>query len=171
MRYVMALAALVLALQGHAQAPGVLEEIVVTASLRETNLLDTPAAISAFDFDTRQLLKIENALDVVGRTPSLSITTFRVSLRDRRDSVQQVDNVDHQPRVKETITNIGTAPATIIRRKGEVTAPVEELSSAVSAIAGGINRPAEEAVIHNDHRERLLANLRDLHHACDRQAI
>ena len=64
-----------------AQSNTALEEVIVTANKRETNLLDTPAAVSAFDSATRDLLGIDNAWDLVGRTPSLSVTTYRVSLR------------------------------------------------------------------------------------------
>jgi iron complex outermembrane receptor protein len=65
----------------YAQSITTLEEIIVTANKRETNLLETPAAISAFDSSTRDLLGIDNAWDLVGRTPSLSVTSYRVSLR------------------------------------------------------------------------------------------
>jgi len=58
-----------------------LEEIIVTANKRETTLMETAASVSAFDSDTRNLLGIEGSGDLVARTPSLTITTFRVSIR------------------------------------------------------------------------------------------
>lgn len=58
-----------------------LEEIIVTANKRETSLMETAASVSAFDSDTRALLGIEGSGDLVARTPSLTITTFRVSIR------------------------------------------------------------------------------------------
>ncbi|MCP4467288.1 MAG: TonB-dependent receptor, partial [Halieaceae bacterium] len=60
---------------------GVLEELIVTATKRETTLMDTPASISAFDKDTLTQLGITGSEDLVANTPSLSITTFRVSIR------------------------------------------------------------------------------------------
>lgn len=59
----------------------VLEEIIVTANKRESSLMQTAASVSAFDSDTRALLGIEGSADLVARTPSLTITTFRVSIR------------------------------------------------------------------------------------------
>ena len=58
-----------------------LEEIIVTANKRESSLMQTPASVSAFDSSTRELLGIENNLDLQARTPSLTITSFRVSIR------------------------------------------------------------------------------------------
>ena len=64
-----------------AERAGVLEELIVTATKRETTLMDTPASISAFDKDTLTQLGITGSEDLVANTPSLSITTFRVSIR------------------------------------------------------------------------------------------
>lgn len=58
-----------------------LEEIIVTANKREVSLMDTAASISAFDSDTLNQLGITNSQDLAVHTPSLSITTFRVSIR------------------------------------------------------------------------------------------
>lgn len=58
-----------------------LEEIIVTANKRESTLMETAAAITAFDSDTMDLLGIEGSSDLVARTPSLTITTFRVAIR------------------------------------------------------------------------------------------
>lgn len=71
----------VLPLHAVAASPLALEEIIVTANKRETSLMETAASISAFDSDTRALLGIEGSSDLVARTPSLTITTFRVSIR------------------------------------------------------------------------------------------
>jgi iron complex outermembrane receptor protein len=81
MRYLAVLPLLFMAGADQSRSANVLEEVYVTANKRETNLLETPAAISAFDSSTRDLLGIDNAQDMVGRTPSLSITTFRIVLR------------------------------------------------------------------------------------------
>ena len=56
----------------HAQ--GQLEEIVVTASKRQTTLLDTPLAVTAFDAAALETFSIDDAQDLAARTPSLSIT-------------------------------------------------------------------------------------------------
>lgn len=61
--------------------PNGLEEIIVTANKREVSLMDTAASISAFDSATMNQLGINNSQDLVAHTPSLSITTFRVSIR------------------------------------------------------------------------------------------
>ena len=58
-----------------------LEEITVTANRRETNLMDTPVAVSSFDADTRELLGIYNRFDLEQRTPSLTITDYKISIR------------------------------------------------------------------------------------------
>lgn len=62
-------------------APAGLEEIIVTANKRESSLMDTAAALSAFDSDSMRQLGIENAADISARTPSLNITTFRIAIR------------------------------------------------------------------------------------------
>lgn len=58
-----------------------LEEIIVTATKRETSLMETAGSISAFDGDAFDLLGIEGSDDLTGRTPSLTIGTFRVAIR------------------------------------------------------------------------------------------
>lgn len=58
-----------------------LEEIIVTANKREASLMDTAASISAFDSSTLNQLGITGSQDLTAHTPSLSITTFRVSIR------------------------------------------------------------------------------------------
>ncbi|CAA0121936.1 Colicin I receptor [Halioglobus japonicus] len=58
-----------------------LEEIIVTANKREASLMDSAASLSAFDSATLNQLGITGAEDLVAHTPSLSITTFRVSIR------------------------------------------------------------------------------------------
>jgi iron complex outermembrane recepter protein len=58
-----------------------LEEIIVTANKREASLMETAASVSAFDTTAFDLLGIEGSRDLVARTPSLTITTFRVAIR------------------------------------------------------------------------------------------
>jgi iron complex outermembrane receptor protein len=74
-------AAFLTAAHCYSQDQVILEEIVVTANKRESSILKTAAAISAFDSESRDRLGLDTAWDLVGRTPSLSITNFRVSLR------------------------------------------------------------------------------------------
>lgn len=74
----------ILAAKASAQDAGqrlALEEIIVTANKRESTLLETAAAVSAFDASTLQQLGIQNALDIVVHTPSLSITANKISIR------------------------------------------------------------------------------------------
>ncbi len=52
-----------------------LEEIVVTATKRATNLQDTPVTVNAFDSSTIQEAGINNASDLANSTPSLSVNT------------------------------------------------------------------------------------------------
>ncbi len=64
-----------------AEAVNALEEIIVTATKRESSLMETAASISAFDSATLTELGIDNGLDLTAHTPSLSVTTFTVSIR------------------------------------------------------------------------------------------
>ena len=50
----------------------VLEEVIVTAFKRESVLMETAAAVSAFDGNAREELGINNALDLAAHTPSLN---------------------------------------------------------------------------------------------------
>ena len=59
----------------------VLEEVIVTANKRESNIMDTPAAVSAYDQEIMDILGIENAGDIARHTPSLTIAPSRVSIR------------------------------------------------------------------------------------------
>jgi len=52
------------------------EEIVVTAQRRSENMQDVPIAISAFGAEDIGAARIEEFQDIVGRIPSLSISTF-----------------------------------------------------------------------------------------------
>ncbi len=52
-----------------------LEEIVVTATKRATNLQDTPVTVNAFDSSTIQEAGINNAGDLANSTPSLSVNS------------------------------------------------------------------------------------------------
>ncbi|MEM9257270.1 MAG: TonB-dependent receptor [Pseudomonadota bacterium] len=78
---VLAVSALLIACNALQASDVALEEVIVTATKRETSLMETPASISAFGEDARDLLGIYNGTDLVGRTPSLTITTFRVAIR------------------------------------------------------------------------------------------
>ncbi|MBT7721059.1 MAG: TonB-dependent receptor [Halieaceae bacterium] len=65
------------------QGASQLEEVIVTANRRQSSLLDTPIAISAFDAATLGKFSINSAQDLVARTPSLSMTgtPSKVSIR------------------------------------------------------------------------------------------
>jgi iron complex outermembrane receptor protein len=62
-------------------AQKMLEEVVVVAQKRETNLMDTAAAVSAFNADTRDDLGIDNLQDLALHTPSLTVAPSRISIR------------------------------------------------------------------------------------------
>ena len=64
-----------------AAAQKVLEEVVVVAQKRETNLMDTAAAVSAFDGNTRDELGIDNLQDLAIHTPSMTVAPSRISIR------------------------------------------------------------------------------------------
>lgn len=53
----------------------VLEEIVVTAQRRAENIQDVSIAISAFDANTLRQQSIANAYDIVGKVPSVMVST------------------------------------------------------------------------------------------------
>ena len=76
-------APLVYSSQGWSEDALALEEVVVTANRRESTLLETPTAVSAFDADAIKNFSINNAQDLVVRTPSLSMTgtPSKVSIR------------------------------------------------------------------------------------------
>jgi len=58
-----------------------LEVVVVTANRVESNLMETPAAVTSFDSDSREQLGIENLADLSARTPSLTVAPSRISIR------------------------------------------------------------------------------------------
>jgi iron complex outermembrane receptor protein len=64
-----------------AMASASLEEIIVTANKRESSLMETATSVTAFDGSAFDLLGIEGSRDLQARTPSLTITTFRVAIR------------------------------------------------------------------------------------------
>ncbi|WP_169714010.1 TonB-dependent receptor [Oceanicoccus sagamiensis] len=64
-----------------ATAQVVLEEIIVVSTRDESSLMETSASVSAFDSDTRDLLGIDNAQDLVVHSPSLVIAPSRISIR------------------------------------------------------------------------------------------
>ena len=59
------------------------DEIIVTATKRETSLNDTPVAVSAFTKDTRDKLGIEGIQDIADLTPGVTIqdSPNRISIR------------------------------------------------------------------------------------------
>ena len=93
-------AVLVLSLPTAPDAEAALEEIIVTATKRETSLMETAASLSAFDGSAFDLYGIEGSRDLVARTPSLTITTFRVAIRGvgrRGPSLAEGPAMKHDP--------------------------------------------------------------------------
>lgn len=68
-----ALAAQALLLPGPAFAQGALEEIVVTAARRATNVQDVPMAVSAFSAEALEVQNIENLQDVTSIVPNVLV--------------------------------------------------------------------------------------------------
>jgi iron complex outermembrane receptor protein len=60
-------------------ASGTVEELVVTAERRQTNLQDTPIAISAFSAQTLADRKVDSIRDLAGQIPNLSISRVTIS--------------------------------------------------------------------------------------------
>ena len=58
-----------------------LEEIVVTATKRETTLMETAAAVTSFDANTRDMMNLDGPADLAARSPSLTIAPSRVNIR------------------------------------------------------------------------------------------
>ncbi len=64
-----------------AAAQKVLEEVIVLAERQESNLMETAAAVSVFDAETRNLQGIDNLQDLAIRTPSMTVAPSRISIR------------------------------------------------------------------------------------------
>jgi len=60
-------------------ASGTVEELVVTAERRQTNLQDTPIAISAFSAQTLADRKVDSIRDLSGQIPNFSISRVTIS--------------------------------------------------------------------------------------------
>ena len=58
---------------------GTVEELVVTAERRQTNLQDTPIAISAFSAQTLADRKVDSIRDLAGQIPNFSISRVTIS--------------------------------------------------------------------------------------------
>jgi iron complex outermembrane recepter protein len=66
--------------QAQTQAPAALEEIVVTAERRETNLQDTPVAVTAITGDTLRALGAATIEDLQVFTPGITITNDSMAI-------------------------------------------------------------------------------------------
>ncbi|MBN8429653.1 TonB-dependent receptor [Microbulbifer salipaludis] len=64
-----------------AMADSTLEEVVVTANKRESGLMETAAAVSAFNSEARDAIGIDDSADLAARAPSLTIAPSRISIR------------------------------------------------------------------------------------------
>lgn len=61
--------------QSDSAAPMMLEEVMVTATKRETNVMKTPVAVSAFDQKELQRQGVKSARDLAGKIPNLQLAT------------------------------------------------------------------------------------------------
>ncbi|MEM1114079.1 MAG: TonB-dependent receptor [Pseudomonadota bacterium] len=75
------LTSLVVAVVPAAAAEIALEEAIVAAERRDTALISTPVAVTAFDTTRRERLGIDNTADLAAHTPSLVIAPSSVSIR------------------------------------------------------------------------------------------
>ncbi|MBA4010311.1 MAG: TonB-dependent receptor [Phenylobacterium sp.] len=76
-----------------ADAPSV-EELIVTAERRATNLQETPIAISAFSAQTLADRKIDNIRDLAGSVPNLSVSRVTISHTTQTYSLRGVGESD-----------------------------------------------------------------------------
>ncbi len=76
-----------------ADAPGV-DEVVVTAQRRETNLQNTPIAISAFGAKDLQDRKIDSIRDLAGQIPNFAIARANISYTTQTYSLRGVGEAD-----------------------------------------------------------------------------
>lgn len=78
-----------------AEAPS-LEEVVVTAQKREESLQETPIAISAFDQQQLEELRVTDLTDLKGYVPSLSIAPFAATRAAPVIFIRGMGNIDVQ---------------------------------------------------------------------------
>jgi iron complex outermembrane receptor protein len=79
---------------GAPEAPSVLESIVVTAERRQSNLQNTPIAISAFSPGVLQERAIGSIRDLAGQVPNLSIARANISYTTQTYSLRGVGETD-----------------------------------------------------------------------------
>lgn len=98
-----ALAGSIAAWSGSAAAQGVqaaatdanaVEELIVTAERRATNLQDTPIAITAFSAQVLADRKIDNLRDLAGQVPNLSVSRVTISHTTQTYSLRGVGEGD-----------------------------------------------------------------------------
>jgi len=70
------------------------EELVVTAERRATNLQDTPIAITAFSAQALEDRKVDNVRDLAGQIPNLSISRVTISHTTQTYSLRGVGESD-----------------------------------------------------------------------------
>jgi iron complex outermembrane receptor protein len=76
------------------QAANVLENVIVTADRRETNLQNTPIAITAFGPSTLQDRGVNSIRDLAGQVPNLSIPRASISYTTQTYSLRGIGESD-----------------------------------------------------------------------------
>ncbi|MET0271693.1 MAG: TonB-dependent receptor [Phenylobacterium sp.] len=71
-----------------------IEELVVTAERRETNLQDTPIAITAFSAQALADRKVDNIRDLAGQIPNLTISRVTISHTTQTYSLRGIGESD-----------------------------------------------------------------------------
>ena len=79
---------------GATEPSNVLEKVVVTADRRETNLQDTPSAITAFGPNTLQDRAVTSLRDLAGQIPNLSIARANISYTTQTYALRGIGEVD-----------------------------------------------------------------------------
>ncbi len=79
---------------GEDSAPSALEEVIVTAERRETNLQDTPIAITALNASALEERDVDSIRDLAGQIPNLSISRVTISHTTQTYSLRGVGESD-----------------------------------------------------------------------------
>jgi iron complex outermembrane receptor protein len=90
-----------------------LEEVIITATKRETSLMDTGIAVSAFDASALKDLNITDSQDIAVNTPGVSVNKESVNIRG----------------ISRTSQNLGTEPGVGIYVNGVYTSEMQMLEA------------------------------------------
>lgn len=93
------------------------EEVIVTANKRETNLRDTPIAIAVVGAETLKNSQISSLLDIASSMPTLRMTTFESRSTALTVGIRGiVPNDANQPAREQASASIWTASIWAVSR-------------------------------------------------------